>query len=233
MPIPPPDDRLFLHEEVLLLSLNDEKGTNERGAMPLFALGGSILAELLLHDRVRVGEDRKKLLSAISPRLIGEPYLDQALELVRNAKRPGSAVAWIQRFSRIKGARSASLERLCDRGILKAEHHRVLGIFPRTVFPEVDPGPERDLRTRIDHAVRERHADVDERTAILIAVATSTNLLRATFGKDWFKAHKKRIESIEEHLESGQATRAAIEALQATIAATQAAAAMVAITSAT
>ena len=41
---------LFLHEEILLLALRDEEGTIA-GAMYQYAIGGALLAELLLQTR--------------------------------------------------------------------------------------------------------------------------------------------------------------------------------------
>ena len=45
---------LFLHEEVMLLALRDKEGTIASGSMYQYAIGGAVLAELLLHDRVEV-----------------------------------------------------------------------------------------------------------------------------------------------------------------------------------
>ena len=41
-------DRLTLHEEILLLALRDEEGTIASGTNYSYALGGAILAELIL-----------------------------------------------------------------------------------------------------------------------------------------------------------------------------------------
>ena len=50
-------DQLLLHEEVLLLALRDEKGTIASGTMYQYALGGAILAELLLKDPALITVD--------------------------------------------------------------------------------------------------------------------------------------------------------------------------------
>lgn len=222
----PPKGRLYLHEEALLLSLREDKGTAERGTSHALAFGGSILAELLLHDRLRIGPGKKSPVSVSGVRPIGEPSLDEALARVRGAKRTRSAATWTTKFSSLKAARRATLERLCDRHILKEQHVKILGLIPRTVYPEHDPSPEREIRDRIDQAITQRDAEIDERTATLIAIATPTNLLRPTFGKAWVKANKARIQTIADDLPAGKATREAIAAIQtAVIAATVAASA--------
>ena len=52
-------DELFLHEKIMLLALQDEKGTLESGTMYTYGLGGAILAELLLGERIRVVTPKK------------------------------------------------------------------------------------------------------------------------------------------------------------------------------
>ena len=47
-------DGLFLHEEIMLLTLLDDKGTAAWGTQYSFGMGGAILAELLLDERIRV-----------------------------------------------------------------------------------------------------------------------------------------------------------------------------------
>jgi hypothetical protein len=46
-------DPLWLHEEILLLALRDKEGTFASGSHHRHALGGAILAELLLAQRIR------------------------------------------------------------------------------------------------------------------------------------------------------------------------------------
>jgi hypothetical protein len=40
------------------------------------------------------------------------------------------------------------------RGVLREEVDRVLWLFRRRIYPEVDPGPERELLQRLRRAVR-------------------------------------------------------------------------------
>jgi hypothetical protein len=64
---------LFLHEEVMLLALRDEKGTIASGTMYQYAIGAAILAELLLNKRVSVEESKKaKLVNLTSSTPLGE-----------------------------------------------------------------------------------------------------------------------------------------------------------------
>jgi hypothetical protein len=61
-------NNLFLHEEIMLLALRDEEGTIASGSMYNFAVGGAIIAELLLSQRIAVDQSKKKkLVSVINP----------------------------------------------------------------------------------------------------------------------------------------------------------------------
>ena len=62
---------LYLHEEIMLLALRDEEGTVEFGSMYGYALGGAILAELLLAGRISVEEGKRKLVNLVSDEPIG------------------------------------------------------------------------------------------------------------------------------------------------------------------
>ena len=53
-------ETLFLHEEIMLLALHDEKGTVAWGTYYQYALGGAILAELLLNNLISIEVSKKK-----------------------------------------------------------------------------------------------------------------------------------------------------------------------------
>ena len=221
--------RLFLHEEIMLLALCDEEGTVVGGTHYSFALGGAILAELLLQERVKVDDSRrKKLLTVRSAKPIGEPLLDECLEKVRSAKRRASLQTWVGRFAGIKQLRHRVALALCERGILRADEDTVLLIFKRKVYPEVDPKPERELIERLRQAVFTYTNELDSHTVVLAALANGSGILKVVFDKKKLKARKKRLEQLTKGNVAGKATKEAIEAMQAAVVA-----AMVATTVAT
>ena len=88
MPNPEP---LRLHEEILLLALRDKEGTFAAGGWHHHALGGAVLAELLMDGKIRENPaDRKKRVEVQDHRPAREPVLDEALEQIRAARRPAS-----------------------------------------------------------------------------------------------------------------------------------------------
>ena len=57
---------LFMHEQLLLLALRDETGTIESKArMYEYALGGAILADLVLRGRAVIDGGKKALVSLV------------------------------------------------------------------------------------------------------------------------------------------------------------------------
>lgn len=209
---------LFLHEEILLLALQDAEGTIASGTWYQQAIGGAILAELLLSSRIRVDESgKRKLVELISSKPVGDPLIDECLEKVVAAKRRASPATWIGRFAAVKGLKNRLAEQLCRRGILRADEKTVLLIFTRRIFPEIDPEPERKLIERLCEAIFSEASEVDPRTVVLVSLANGTGLLDVVFDKKKLKAREQRIESIVNGEVTGKAAKEAVEAAQAAI----------------
>ncbi|MFH1942080.1 MAG: GPP34 family phosphoprotein [bacterium] len=209
---------LFLHEEILLLALRDEEGTVASGTMYQYAIGGAVLAELLLQKRIGIEELRKKkLVNVLSSTPVGDPLMDECLEKVSRAKRRASLQTWVSRFAGMKKLKHRVAEQLCRRGILRVEEGKVLLIFSRKVYPEIDPEPEKKLIERLRQAIFTDAKDVDPRTVVLLSLAKSADLLKVTFDKKMLKDRKERIEQIINGEMTGKATKDAIDAMRAAV----------------
>ena len=209
---------LFLHEEIMLLALRDEEGTIASGTMYQYAIGAAVLAELLLNKRIAVGQPRrKKLVDLISSQSFGEPLIDQCLEKISNAKRRASLQSWVSRFAGVKNLKHRVALQLCERGILRATEDKILLIFTRKIYPEVNPEPERKLIERLRQAIFTDSRDVDPRTVVLVSLANSTGLLKVVFDKKELKGRKARIKEISDGEITGKAAKEAIEAMQAAV----------------
>jgi len=211
-------DELFLHEEIMLLALRDEKGTVTSGTNYTYGMGGAILAELLLGERLRLFTPKKKpLAEAVGSGRFGDPVIDECLDKVRNAKKRASLETWVSRFVGVKKLHHRVAEGLAKRGILRVETDRVLGIFSRKIYPEVDPGPEKRILARLRRVIFQGASDVDPRTVALVSLAHHTGLLKVAFDKRELKDQKGRIEKIMNGDLTGKATKQAIEAMQAAV----------------
>ena len=209
---------LFLHEEIMLLALRDEQGTIASGTMYQYAIGAAVLAELLLNRRIAVEQSRRrKLANLVSPEPLGEPLIDQCLEKISRAKRRASLQTWVSRFAGVKNLKHRVAQQLCRRGVLRAAEDKVMLIFTRKIYPEVNPEPERKLIERLRQAIFTDSRNIDPRTVVLVSLANSTGLLKVVFDKKKLKGRKARIEEIINGEITGKAAKEAIQAMQAAV----------------
>ena len=209
---------LFLHEEILLLALRDEEGTIASGTMYQYAIGAALLAELLLSKRIEVEQSgKRKLVNLISPSPLGEPLIDECLEKVISAKRRAVLQTWVSRFAGVKNLKHRVARQLCRHGILRADEDKVLLLFTRKIYPEVNPGPEKELIERLRYAIFTDAGDIEPRTVVLLSLANSTGLLKVVFDKKKLKGRKARIKQIVNGEITGKAATEAIQAMQAAV----------------
>lgn len=214
----PMNKQLYLHEEVMLLALKDEEGTIASGTSYQYALAGAVLAELLLREKITVEERKKKKYAVLKdPTPLGDPVIDACLEKVVNAKSNQQLQTWVSRFSGLKDLKNRVAHGLVRRGILRADEDKVMLLFTRKVYPEVNPEPERKMIKRLRDAIFTDAEDIDPRTVVLVSLGDSTGLLKVIFDKKHLKAKKKRIEDVVNGDLSGKATREAIAAMQAAV----------------
>ncbi|UCF15586.1 MAG: GPP34 family phosphoprotein [Phycisphaerales bacterium] len=213
-----PQNSLCLHEEVMLLALRDEEGTIASGTMYQYAIGAAVLAELLLSQRIVVDQSgKRKLVDLVSSTPLGEPLLDHCLEKITSAKRRAALQTWVSRFASVKNLKHLVAQQLCKRHILRADEDKVLLIFTRKIYPEVNPEPERELIERLGQAIFTDAVDVDPRTVVLVSLANAAGLLKIVFDKKMLKTRKKRIERIVNGEITGKAAQQAIQAMQAAV----------------
>ncbi len=210
-------ENLFLHDEILLLALRDKEGTVDSMPSYQYALGGAILAELLLEKRIETDGSKKKRVSVRSKEPCCDPLVDECFQMIKNAKKAASLETWISKFAGIKDLKHRVALKLCKRGILRADEDKVLLLFTRKIYPEVNPEPEQKLIRSLREAVLADSAEVDPRTAVLLSLAKATNLLKMVFTKKELKERKSRIEQIVQGEALGKAAKEAVEAVQAAI----------------
>jgi len=206
--------KLHLYEEVLLLALDDEKGIANLGGWHTSAMGGAIFAELTLMGRLAVADDKKRTVTLRNPAPTGDHILDEGLAKVRDDRKARGAQHWASTFANLKDLQKRAARQLVDRGILSEGEDKVLLIFKRTIFPEVDGGPEKELRERLRRAIFTDSEDVGAETIIIVALTDAADMLTSLFDKKELKARKARIKGLVSGELAGQATREAVEAIR-------------------
>jgi Golgi phosphoprotein 3 len=210
---------IYLHEEFMLLALREETGTIETSVYIEYPLAAAILSELLLQKRIELDEakKRKQLVNLVNSTPLGDPILDEALEKIRKAKRRASLKTWVGRMAHLKKLKHRTALQLCKRGILRAHEDKVLLIFKRGIYPELDPGPEKRLVERLRKVIFTDVKDIEPRDAIIIALAHHTHLLKKKFDKKDLKERGKRIKQIAESSLAAKAVKELMDAINVAI----------------
>lgn len=202
----------------MLLSLKDEKGTDEPGAQYPFAIGGAIVAELMMMERIGVrGTDKAKVVVVKSRKSTGDALLDECLERIKTSKKPYPIRHWIGAFACLDGLKHRVAQNLCDKRILRMDQDKVLLLFTRRIYPETDPQPERAIIDRLHRAIFGPRSEVDPRTVVLISLAHRTHILESAFDKIDLEARKKRIENIIRGERTGEIAWEMLEAMNAAL----------------
>jgi hypothetical protein len=213
--------QLLLHEELLLLALRDEKGTvHSRAAMLGLALGGGILSELALAERLRLTADKRPFVELGADKPLGDEVLDECLGRVRDARRRARAETWVSRFANVRQLRHRVAAGLCRKGVLREDEDRVLWLFRRRLYPERDGRYEQRILARMRKAIFSESRRVEPRTAMLVTLADAAGLLAIPFTRRELRERKKRLKELREGQALSGATHAAV---QAAVQATQAA----------
>lgn len=205
---------LFLHEEILLLALHDEKGTIAMDSNYTYAVAGALIAELIVRRRIEVVSGKKRFVQVVSPTPVGEPLLDEALARIAGAKRRAVISTWVSRLAGTRKQRDRIAEGLRRRGILRFEEREVLLVFSRKTWPVVDPEPERRIVERLRSAIFDGQTP-DARTTVLLSLTDRAGILSRVFDRKALKERKRRIAELVADESIGADVKQAIEAAQA------------------
>jgi hypothetical protein len=201
-------------EEFALLAYRDD-GTPDIDSTHLdHGLGGSLLLELAMADRIDI-RDRKVVVRDATP--TGDPLVDQALGRIVADDKLRKPEHWVRKFA--KDTRKLTLNGLVDRGVLDREQGTVLLIFPRTRYPAphgVQPAPEVQARHRLTAAVSGA-GPVDARTAALCALVSATKLDRKVFRDLDRKQTQARLKEISAGDWAAAAVRKTIQDVQSAV----------------
>jgi hypothetical protein len=171
-----------------------------------------------MSERARaVREGRKTLLAIESTEPLYDPLLDEWLKTVSESKRPRKLEDWVMKMAGTRDLKHRVALQLCRRGILRNDEDKILGIFKRKIYPELDPAPERDIMGRVEEAVFGDRPVVDARTAVLVALTNQSGILKQLIDRKRLKGRQDRIERITDGSMAAEATKGAIEAMHAAI----------------
>lgn len=162
---------MLLAEDLLLLVTDDASGRLSAPAEQVDAgLGGANLVELTLRNKVDLtGEQdpgKRGRIIVRDPSPAGDAVLDAALQILiaRQGRKPSKVIKPLS-----KNLRRTLYQRLADRGVVRAERGKILGVFPTRRWPAHDASEEAEVRRLMTQALVQQVVP-DTRTATLIAL---------------------------------------------------------------
>jgi hypothetical protein len=208
----------LIAEDLLLLLLDDSKGTVSTWGKTDAVLGGALLAELAVMGLVTVDEQSSIFRTDKVHATDGAPTdLDPLLAgaLAEIAEKDRKASTLVGRIG--KGLEDQLAARLADRGILQRREGKLLGLFPRTTWPVADTSHEAEVRMRITACLVD-DAQPDERTGALIALLAAIDQAHSAV-TEGTSAKKRDLEKRAKQIAEGQwaakAVKAAVDAATA------------------
>jgi hypothetical protein len=202
---------MTLTEDLVLLLLDPGSGRAVVDSTSLDrAIGGALLLDLATRERITAdGDGAKARLSVADASPTGEALLDSALARVDKPLRAQRAVERLARG----GTRTAVLEHLAERGLVRHERNRLLGLLPVSTWTPGDAAKE--LRGRVA-AVLLDGAQPDRHLAMLISLVHAVKAEHKIVDGPR-RQLRARAAEVADGEWAGQAVRKAVQAVQASV----------------
>lgn len=221
---------MLLAEDLLLLVTDDASGQLAvPGAQIDIALGGASLVELTLMHKVDLSgagdEGRPGRIIIRDPTPAGDEVLDAALAILiaHQGKKPSAVIRPLS-----KNLRRTLYRRLADRGVVRAEQRKILGLIPGRRWPAQDVSHEADTRQLITQALAQQ-AMPDARTAAVIALVHALRCEHKIIDPRLSGLSRRQLRARAKEIAEGnwaaEAVRKAIDEMIAAVAAASASAA--------
>jgi hypothetical protein len=164
---------LLIAEELFLLAHDDESGRARSVVAIDNGYAGALLLDLAAEGLVIADGSNLRAVDGSA----SHPLLRAAHDHVAASDKARNARHWVTKLpSAMKPLTERIGRSLADRGILDERHGKTLGLFPSTVWPEIDPAPERELRDQLD-LVLVRGGVPTDRLLLLIALLRALQLV--------------------------------------------------------
>lgn len=201
---------LLISEELLLIGLDDEKG-GTTWLEHWTALHTAVLVDAIAAGAVTVADDR--LRPGVEP---AHPLLRRVRAAVAEDREPRPVTEWAARIGTVLKPLLASVAAgLVERGVLREERGRALGMFPTLRYPEADPGPERAVRARLRRVLVDGDAPSAHDTLLVALIGSDVGGIDRLLPDDdraVRRSARARAVAIAENAADQPAIRAAEEA---------------------
>ena len=196
--------------EQFLLLLRSEDGTLSRAPEWLvrYALGGAVLMDLALENRIDTDARRLFLIDSTPVR---DRLLDPMLAEIARADESHDALYWVEHATRhADEIREAALERLVETGVLRLHDDRFLWIFGTRRYSLLDSDVERELKSQI-RMVLSSDVIPDPREIVIVTLADGCGLVEPLLSAGETDRAASRIELVRKMDLIGRAFLAAMD----------------------
>ncbi len=171
---------LTLSEQLMLLGLNDEKGTvifTVKTQFP-YAISGAILFDLYYKGIISIRDESIIVTKKEQPAC---KFIEYAADiLIQSGKNHEINTAAAKLADHYDEISSLILDSLVTKGILKKEMHKLLWILKQEVYPTADPAPERMLRDTIRAVILDDKLP-NNKELVLISLIGACDLVNEIF----------------------------------------------------
>ncbi|WGW12672.1 GPP34 family phosphoprotein [Saxibacter everestensis] len=182
----------LIAEDLLLLCFNDEIGNQLQQSYLNEALGAALLAEVDLTGALRLVKPGRfkpaRVQIAEGTPTPSDPLLGRALAAVAEADRN----SWeLVKLIGTKALKQELLEQLVDRGILRSDKKRVLGLVSINLWPAVDSSSKDSLYRELS-AVLLNGQEPTPRMRVIVALLYALERAHSTINPDGTPARHVR-----------------------------------------
>lgn len=186
--------KLNLIDELVLLALDDDKGTFVSNSLSFgYGMAGAILFQLYMDGNIEILDKKVKIKEGS---LTGDKALDFGLEKIIKSKKERSLKHWINKLGdNANHIQEATVNKLVSLDILALKEEKILWIFSNNKFPTKNETPENGLRLRLKEIIFNNKVP-ELNDVMLVSLVDSCELNNEVFGKLISKETKKRIKDI-------------------------------------
>lgn len=207
---------LHLHESILLLDLDDEKGSfSMAGSYLHYGFAGALLMDLILAERIIIEDGRVRV---IDNAITDNRLLNDVLGRLKNFKKRRKVAYCIHYLAqRITKLRRQAIDNLIRKRILTRREEKVLWVFKVNRYPSVDTEPESTLRARLRQVIFD-DAEPTPKERMLLAIILAGKLERGLLpDKQERKAAREKIKTLTEDTEMRKFISQAVLEMQAAV----------------
>ncbi len=172
---------LNLIEKFILIALSDEEGKFVTDSTYLNnGIAGSILLELVLEKRIDLVDKKVHIINQ-SPH--ENTFLHQTIQAIQRSPNKESLAFWMSTLNANSDVvKTAILNELADKGVLKKVKDKILWLFSYYRYPTKNPLPEDKVRERL-HEVINQSTKPEEEDLMLLNLIDVCSLDHEAFQK--------------------------------------------------